>query len=158
MRFGNRTFILSPLAKIPGPKLAALTQWWIIYHEFNGDRTITIHTLHQKHGSVVRISPTEVSFTSPEGVREIYGAGSTFPKSHFYDLFMYFVERNMFTALTKKEHGVRKKMVTDRYSKSFVMLPAIEASVWERVREFMQQISKSMVLDMYMFLHYYALE
>jgi len=144
--------ILSPLAKIPGPKLAALTQWWIIYHEF------TIHTLHQKYGPVVRISPTEVSFTSPEGVREIYGAGSTFPKSHFYDLFMYYGERNMFTTLTKKEHGVRKKMITDRYSKSFVMLPAIELSVQERVREFMQQISKSKVLDMYMFLHYYALE
>ena len=150
--------ILSPLAKIPGPKLAALTQWWIIYHEFNGDRTVTIHTLHQKYGPVVRISPTEVSFTSPEGVREIYGAGSTFPKSHFYDLFMYYGERNMFTTLTKKEHGVRKKMITDRYSKSFVMLPAIELSVQERVREFMQQISKSKVLDMYMFLHYYALE
>lgn len=64
----------------------------------------------------------------------------------------------MFTTLTKKEHGMRKKMITDRYSKSVVMLPAIEASVQERVREFMQQISKSKVLDMYMFLHYYALE
>src|SRR5271168_2298706 len=126
--------ILSPLAKIPGPKLAALTQWWIIYHEFNGDRTVTIHTLHQKYGPVVRISPAEVSFTSPEGVREIYRAGSTFPKSHFYDLFMYYGERNMVTTLTKREHGVRKKMITDRYSKSFVMLPAIEASVQERVR------------------------
>jgi Cytochrome P450 len=150
--------VLSPLAKIPGPKLAALTQWWIISHEFNGDRTVTIHTLHQRYGPVVRISPTEVSFTSPEGVREIYGAGSTFPKSHFYDLFMYYGERNMFTTLTKREHGVRKRMITDRYSKSFVMLPAIGASVQERVREFIQQISKGKVLDMYMFLHYYALE
>lgn len=150
--------ILSPLAKIPGPKLAALTQWWIIYHEFNGDRTLTIHALHEKYGPVVRVSPTEVSFTSPEGVKDIYGAGSTFPKSHFYDLFKYYGERNMFTTLTKKEHGNRKKMITDRYSKSYVMQPAIEASVQDKVRQFMGQIKMSRTLDMYMFLHYYALE
>jgi hypothetical protein len=150
--------IVSPLAKIPGPKLAALTHWWIIYHEFNGDRTVTIHKLHEKYGPVVRVSPTEVSFTNPEGVKDIYGAGSTFPKSHFYDLFMYYGERNMFTTLTKKEHGNRKKMITDRYSKSYVMQPAVEASVQARVREFMDQIVKSSALDMYMYLHYYALE
>ena len=150
--------ILSPLAKIPGPKLAALTQWWIIYHEFNGDRTLTIHALHEKYGPVVRVSPTEVSFTSPEGVKDIYGAGSTFPKSHFYDLFKYYGERNMFTTLTKKEHGNRKKMITDRYSKSYVMQPAIEASVQDKVQQFMGQINMSSALDMYMFLHYYALE
>jgi hypothetical protein len=150
--------VISPLAKIPGPKLAALTQWWIIYHEFNGDRTVTIHELHEKYGPVVRVSPTEVSFTSPEGVKDIYGAGSTFPKSHFYDLFKYYGERNMFTTLTKKEHGNRKKMITDRYSKSYVIQPAIESSVQDRVREFMSEIGKSKALDMYMFLHYYALE
>jgi hypothetical protein len=150
--------VMSPLAKVPGPKIAALTQWWIIYHEFNGDRTVTIHKLHEKYGPVVRVSPTEVSFTSPEGVKDIYGAGSTFPKSHFYDLFMYYGERNMFTTLTKKEHGNRKKMITDRYSKSYVMQPAIEASVQSRVREFLAEITKSSALDMYMFLHYYALE
>lgn len=149
---------LSPLSKVPGPKIAALTKWWIIYHEFNGDRTTTIHTLHQKYGSVVRVSPNEVSFTSPEGVKAIYGAGSTFPKSHFYDLFQYYGERNMFTTLTKNEHGNRKKMITDRYSKSFVMQPAIEASVRDRVGDFMGAIAQSKVLDMYMYLHYYALE
>jgi Cytochrome P450 len=150
--------VISPLAKIPGPKLAALTQWWIIYHEFNGDRTVTIHKLHEKYGPVVRVSPTEVSFTSPDGVKDIYGAGSTFPKSHFYDLFQYYGERNMFTTLTKKEHGTRKKMITDRYSKSYVMQPGVEASVQSRVREFMAEINKAKILDMYMFLHYYALE
>jgi hypothetical protein len=150
--------VISPLAKIPGPKIAALTQWWMIYHEFNGDRTVTIHKLHEKYGPVVRVSPTEVSFTNPEGVKDIYGAGSQFPKSHFYDLFMYYGERNMFTTLTKKEHGDRKKMITDRYSKSYVMQPAIEASVQARVEEFMAQIKQSKIIDMYMYLHYYALE
>jgi len=150
--------VLSPLAKIPGPKIAALTQWWMIYHEFNGDRTVTIHKLHEKYGPVVRVAPHEVSFTSPEGVKDIYGAGSTFPKNHFYDLFQYYGERNMFTTLTKKEHGDRKKMITDRYSKSYVMQPAIEASVKECARDFMAAIVKSNVLDIYMYLHYYALE
>jgi hypothetical protein len=38
------------------------------------------------------------------------------------------------------------------------MQPAVEASVQARVREFMDQIVKSSALDMYMYLHYYALE
>jgi len=149
---------LSPLAKIPGPKLAALTQWWMIYHEFNGDRTVTIHKLHRKYGPVVRVAPNEVSFISPEGVKDIYGAGSTFPKSHFYDLFQYYGERNMFTTLTKKEHGDRKKMISDRYSKSYVMQPVIEAPIQECVRDFMAAIAKSKILDTYMYFHYFALE
>jgi hypothetical protein len=118
--------IVSPLAKIPGPKIVVLTHWWIIYPEFNGDRTVTDHKLHEKYGPVVGVSPTEVNFTNPEGVKDIYGVGSTFPKSHFYDLFMYYGERNVFTTLTKREHGNRKKMINDRYSKSHVMQPAVE--------------------------------
>jgi hypothetical protein len=105
----------------------------------------------------VRVAPHEVSFTSPEGVKEIYGAGSTFPKSHFYDLFQYSGERNMFTTLTKKEYGDRKK-ITVRYTKSYVMQAAIEAPVRELSRDFMTAIAKYKVLDIYVYLHYYALE
>jgi hypothetical protein len=56
-------------------------QRWIIYHEFNGDRTVTIHELHEKYEPAVRVSAIEISFTNPEGVKEIYGAGSTIPKT-----------------------------------------------------------------------------
>lgn len=91
----------APLSKIPGPKLTAITQLWIIYHEFKGDRTIQIDNLHSRYGPVVRVSPVEVSFNNYESLREIYGIKSTFAKSSFYDLFVYYNTRNTFTSLDK---------------------------------------------------------
>ena len=64
----------------------------------------------------------------------------------------------MFTTLIKKEHATRKKMISDRYSKTFLILPSIGVSVHEQHEEFMRQIAKSKTLDMYMLLHYYVLE
>jgi len=91
----------SPLSKVPGPKLTAVTQLWLMYHEFKGDRTVQIDKLHSHYGPVVRVSPSEVSFNNQESLREIYGIKSTFPKSSFYDLFIYYNERNTFTSLDK---------------------------------------------------------
>ena len=91
----------SPLSKIPGPKLTAVSQLWLMYHEFKGDRTIQIDKLHSQYGPVVRVSPSEVSFNNHESLRDIYGIKSTFSKSSFYDLFIYYNERNTFTSLDK---------------------------------------------------------
>jgi hypothetical protein len=91
----------SPLSKIPGPKLTAMTQLWLMYHEFKGDRTVQIDKLHSQYGPVVRVSPSEVSFNNHESLRDIYGIKSTFSKSPFYDLFIYYNERNTFTSLDK---------------------------------------------------------
>lgn len=43
---------LSPLAKFPGPKLAALTSWYEAYYEIvlNGQFTFHIEELHRKYG------------------------------------------------------------------------------------------------------------
>lgn len=92
---------LSPLSKIPGPKLTAATQLWLVYHEFKGDRTIQIDKLHSQYGPVVRVSPSEVSFNNHDSLRDIYGIKSTFSKSSFYDLFIYYNVRNTFTSLDK---------------------------------------------------------
>jgi hypothetical protein len=42
-----------PLAKFPGPKLAALTTWYEAYYEFighTGQYTVYFEELHKKHG------------------------------------------------------------------------------------------------------------
>ncbi len=44
--------VLSPIAKFPGPKLAALTKWYEFYYEavLGGKFTFHIQKLHQKYG------------------------------------------------------------------------------------------------------------
>ena len=46
---------LSPLAKFPGPKLAALTSWYEFYHDAirHGKYTFEIADMHKAYGAVV---------------------------------------------------------------------------------------------------------
>jgi hypothetical protein len=81
-------FYTSPFANVPGPKLNAMTKWYQIYIDFTKKRTLYIHSLHQKYGPVVRIGPNELSFTGEEPMKVIYGAGTSFYKPNFYDLFI----------------------------------------------------------------------
>ena len=99
--FTIHRLFLSPLSKLPGPSITAVTQICLMYHEFRGDRTIWVDSLHTRYGPIVRLSPTEASFNSQEALRDIYGAGSAYGKSEFYDMFIYYGERNTFTSLSK---------------------------------------------------------
>jgi hypothetical protein len=85
-------YYLSPLANVPGPKLAAISRWWIRWVDFGGHRAATLDALHRKYGQVVRIAPNELTFTGTEAMQKIYGAGTTFSKPHhFYDIFVVYV-------------------------------------------------------------------
>jgi hypothetical protein len=81
-------FYTSPLANVPGPKMYAATKWWMVWTNFTNTRTKTIHELHQKYGPVVRIGPNELVFSGEEPMKVIYGAGTVFSKTEFYNLFL----------------------------------------------------------------------
>lgn len=84
----------SPLGKLPGPFYTKLTTAWLKYKEFSGCRRQYVHDLHQRYGAVVRLAPNEVSFASPEAVKEIYSSGgSGYDKTEFYNLFQQFNTR-----------------------------------------------------------------
>lgn len=94
---------LSPLRKFPGPKIAALTEFWEIFHvikcacssryahtenvtnSVEGDRFYAIQALHEKHGDVVRIGPNQVSIASPRVFHHVFVTKcGSFLKSDFY--------------------------------------------------------------------------
>lgn len=86
--------ILSPIAKVPGPATSLFTSALLKWNELKGRRREYIHGLHVRYGPVVRIGPREVSFTSPEAVKEIYcSGGSGYDKTEFYDLFQVYGRR-----------------------------------------------------------------
>ncbi|KAI0118668.1 cytochrome P450 [Nemania sp. FL0031] len=68
---------LSPLAKIPGPRLAALTEWFECYYDvvLPAQYVFKIKELHAQYGPVVRIGPNDVSIADPDFVDQIYAPG-----------------------------------------------------------------------------------
>ncbi|KAI0415912.1 cytochrome P450 [Xylaria grammica] len=74
-----------PLARIPGPKLAAVSNVPYSYWFLGGRQPFKIHDLHLKYGPIVRVAPNEVSFNTAASWKDIYTNRKTFIKSDFYD-------------------------------------------------------------------------
>lgn len=62
-----------PLAKFPGPKSRAATYIPYSYASVKGRHGHAVKELHEQYGDVVRISPNELSFTTSEAWKVIYG-------------------------------------------------------------------------------------
>jgi cytochrome P450 len=158
-------FVLQPLlfdvrAKIPGPKLFALTKWRLAFEDWRGERTRTIHKLHDRYGPVVRIGPNEVHFNSLSALQKIYGAGSGYERTSFYSMFDVYGRPNLFTFHSSKEHGARKKLLANIYSKSTILQPATSGMVEQRVQEYLDLIegTRSKPIEMFSTLHYFSID
>ncbi|KAM3447220.1 hypothetical protein MY3296_008956 [Beauveria thailandica] len=62
-----------PLREYPGPKLWAATQLVWIYYRLTGQLVWKSTELHKKYGSVVRVAPDHLSYTTETAWRTIYG-------------------------------------------------------------------------------------
>jgi len=96
---------LHPLADVPGPKLATLTDLWKTRAVVKQQFSTALHEQHAKHGDVVRIGPNEVetqlfksecatiilipdfqvSIISPDDVKSVYGVKTGFTNGPFYE-------------------------------------------------------------------------
>ncbi|KAJ5185209.1 Cytochrome monooxygenase lcsI [Penicillium cf. griseofulvum] len=79
----------SPLAKFPGPKLAACTNLQNLYWTSTGQYHYKLKELHDKYGDVVRTGPSSLVYRSSQAWKDIYGhrksgAGSFLKDPKFY--------------------------------------------------------------------------
>ncbi|KAH6665171.1 putative benzoate 4-monooxygenase cytochrome P450 [Halenospora varia] len=145
--------------KVPGPGLYAFTSWRLAYEDWKGTRTRTIHQLHQRYGSVVRIGPNEISFNSLSALKTIYGAGSGFERTSFYRMFDVYGKQNLFTFASPKEHGSRKKLLNHAYSKSAILKNSA-GTIEEKACQYMVMLERERVQasEIFTSLHYYSLD
>ncbi|KAF2094960.1 cytochrome P450 [Rhizodiscina lignyota] len=152
--------ILCTLAKIPGPRIFALTSWRLAIEDFKGSRTRKIQEIHVKYGPVVRIGPREVSFNSLSALRKIYGAGSGFERTDFYRMFDVYGKENMFTFGPVQQHAERKKMLSHAYSKSSMIKGEQAAMIQDKARQYMQLLESEpgSTSEMFSTLHFFSLD
>lgn len=153
-------FFLSPLAAIPGPKLGAITQYYILYKTWNEERNRLVHDLHAKYGPIVRLGPNEISISDPAYVKEIYSAN--FDKSSFYGQFGNYGRLNSFSTLEKTPHIHRRRVTAQMYSKSYVTSEPIEELASSRVADAVNclrsEITEKPQVDVYELFHALAMD
>ncbi|KAM7187935.1 cytochrome P450 [Rhypophila sp. PSN 637] len=68
----------SPIAHIPGPRLAAITWWYEFYYDIikSGQYTFKILELHKQYGPIIRINPDEVHIGDPDFFPQLYPASN----------------------------------------------------------------------------------
>jgi cytochrome P450 len=83
------TLTLSPTAhrSIPGPPLARFTSLYYLFSINTGRFQHQNIALHNECASspIVRLAPNHYSISCPTSLKTIYGSGSKFPKSSWYD-------------------------------------------------------------------------
>src|SRR5580700_6547575 len=62
----------SPLSAYPGPKAWAISDLPRSYHLLKGDIPYKYAELHAKYGTVVRVGPTFLSYSTPDAWNDIY--------------------------------------------------------------------------------------
>ena len=79
-----------PLARFPGPKLAAATSLWNVYYDIGKDGLVKrLPEIHRHYGSpIVRIQPNEVHVMDLEAYNQIFSIGTPFNKVWHHNPFL----------------------------------------------------------------------
>lgn len=118
------------LREFPGPKLAALTQAWILREAYIGRLRFTMLELSRKYGEWVRIGPNELYTTNLEALYAIMGPKG-WPKSPSYDSGLTKGDLGGDSVLTIKtlpEHAIRRRIWNKAFTANAIQgyLPSIE--------------------------------
>ncbi|KAM6478246.1 benzoate 4-monooxygenase cytochrome P450 [Trichoderma sp. SZMC 28011] len=133
-----------PLAKIPGPKLAAITQFYQTFYSYYNNQSRfyqKVESLHAKYGPVVRITPDEVSLSDPENYSTIYHVGTKYGKPDaYYHVFQ--APGSFFTAADNREHARRRAPVNPFFSRKGVL--ELEPVVQEKAKVLLSKLRKDL--------------
>lgn len=67
---------------------------------------------------------------------------------------------HLLSILTREivKHSTRKKLVADRYTKSYVTKPIVADMIQQHAGVLMKKFQQQPNIDVYLWLHYYAIE
>lgn len=106
-----------PLANIPGPLIAKITDLYSTYHALRGDRHLEFWRCHEKYGNVVRFGPNSISFNSNTALKEIYGFKSNARKADFYKAFWASKDSaSTHSSIDKAIHARKRRVLSHAFS------------------------------------------
>ncbi|KAI8964797.1 putative cytochrome P450 [Daldinia sp. FL1419] len=144
------TILSNPLAKIPGPWYTLWTEIVLKHKVITGQRPQWVHSLHDKYGTVVRISPQEVSIQDPNAVQEIYRIKNEFLKSKFYSDFLPGYQ-NIFSTVDVNFHRRHRRLLASEMSESGLVQhrPTVENKVRMAIEGMAEEMKRRGATDVH---------
>ncbi|KAF2689563.1 cytochrome P450 [Lentithecium fluviatile CBS 122367] len=125
---------LSPIAKFPGPKLAALTFWYEFYYDvlLKGRYTWKIKELHAKYGPVVRINPGELHVADSTFYDSVYVGPARRTEKWEYSARMFGTSLAAVGTCGHELHRLRRSALNGFFSRRSIskLEPTIERAVY----------------------------
>ncbi|ESK85485.1 benzoate 4-monooxygenase cytochrome p450 [Moniliophthora roreri MCA 2997] len=131
--------LLHPLRKFPGPKLAAVTDFYQAYFDIvkGGAFLDHLRELHSEYGPVVRVGPNTLHFVNQKAYHDIYTQGQTLTKyKQFYECFG---RSDSFSFYDPKKARSRRALLNPLFSRRAIL--KLENVVQGRVDKLVQRLS-----------------
>ncbi|KAK6384526.1 hypothetical protein LTS17_002089 [Exophiala oligosperma] len=112
-----------PLATYPGPLMAKMTDWYMVYMSLTAQNTYKRYELHMKYGKVVRVGANELSYSDEASIKDIF-AQSTEPclkAPAFYKGFSLTGRQSVFSTTDRNEHGRMRRLLSHGFSQQGVL-------------------------------------
>ncbi|KAF9804687.1 hypothetical protein IEO21_09276 [Rhodonia placenta] len=111
----------SPLAGLPGPWYAAISDFWLTTHVVRMQQCRIVQDLFERYGPVVRVGPNKVVFCNASTMRSVYCVHK-FDKSTYYKSLLTNNNDHAMTTLPNAQHAVRRKAYAPHYTPNNLIL------------------------------------
>ncbi|KAH7139660.1 cytochrome P450 [Dactylonectria estremocensis] len=128
--------------QFPGPFIAKINRWQLIYHELRGKREEYLLKLHHEHGPVVQIGPKVLSVNSYSGLQQIFSASNRLSRPEPLPFLHNYKSENLVTTVDGDLHYERRKVLRTVYSASVIDSPDFQRILQDSVDDFLAFISK----------------
>ncbi|KAH8879297.1 benzoate 4-monooxygenase cytochrome P450 [Thozetella sp. PMI_491] len=109
---------LHPLARFPGPPLAACTSFYYMYYIWTGYFPQHCEALFAKYDTIVlRVSPNQIIFNDPQALKDLVGRSDVY-KGHFALRVIGFAGNNVSTVNDPAEHRRKRRILAPGFSNS----------------------------------------
>ncbi|KAI9157893.1 benzoate 4-monooxygenase cytochrome P450 [Paramyrothecium foliicola] len=152
---------LSPLAKFPGPKLAAATRLYETYFQLvkGGTFTWQIDDLHRRYGPIVRISPWEIHIKDPSFYHTLYaGPGRHRNKDPWFSFIAY--PQSLFSTESHEIHRPRRRVLGEFFKKKSVydVEPITKNNLQSLCRHFSTAHTTSAIIELHTACYSFAVD
>ncbi|OCL08461.1 putative cytochrome P450 [Glonium stellatum] len=115
---------LSPIAKFPGRKLAALTFWYEFYYDYirGGLYVYEIEKMHKEFGPIIRINPYELSVndTDLDFINRLYPSIGSEVDKFWWSAAMFAYKDQTFATISHRLHKARRAAFSKFFSPTYI--------------------------------------